>query len=62
MLVSKIEDDHVVIFDPGPPLHLYHKVPLDQFMRSMEAMGKYYSFMKITDKNARLVLELSQKQ
>ena len=52
ILVSKIEDGHVVVFDPGPPLRLYHKVPIDQFVRSVEKMGKYYSFMKITDKNA----------
>lgn len=52
ILVSKIEDDHVVIFDPGPPLRLYHKVPVEHFMRSVEEMWKYYSFMKITDKNA----------
>lgn len=54
ILVSKIEDDHVIIFDPGPPLLLYHKVPIDQFMRSVEEMGTYYSFMKITDKHADL--------
>lgn len=29
ILVSKIEDDHVVVFDPGPPLRLYYKVPID---------------------------------
>ncbi len=43
-----------MIFDPGPPLLLYHKVPIDQFMRSVEEMGTYYSFMKITDKHANL--------
>ena len=53
-MVSKIEDDHVIIFDPGPPLLLYHRVPIDQFMRSVEEMGTYYSFMKITDKHANL--------
>lgn len=52
ILASKIEDNQVVIFDPGPPLLLYHKVPLDRFMVSMDELGKYYSFMKITDKNA----------
>jgi hypothetical protein len=53
-LASKIEEDHVVIFDPGPPLLLYHKVPIDQFMGSVEEMGTYYAFMKITDKHADL--------
>ncbi len=52
ILVSKIEDDHVMIFDPGPPLLLYYKVPVERFMKAINEMGTYYSFMKITDKNA----------
>ena len=54
ILASKIEDDHVVIFDPGPPLLLYHRVPVERFMKAMNEMGTYYSFMKITDKHADL--------
>lgn len=38
ILASKIEDDHIVIFDPGPPLLQYYKIPLDRFMRSMDEL------------------------
>ena len=54
ILASKIEDDHIVIFDPGPPLLLYHRVPVERFMKAMNEMGTYYSFMKITGKHADL--------
>lgn len=51
ILVSKIENNNVVIFDPGPPLMQYRNIPIERFMKSMEDMWKNYTFMKIIDKH-----------
>ena len=51
ILVSKVENNNVVVFDPGPPLMQYREVPIERFMESVNDFWVNYSFMKITDKH-----------
>lgn len=51
VLVSKIENNKVVVFDPGPPLMQSRDIPVEKFMESVNDFWNHYAFMKITDKH-----------
>ena len=61
ILVSKVENNDVVVFDPGPPLMQYWNVPTKKFMESVNDFWKYYSFMKITDKHGKCSSQSNDK-